>query len=159
MALKGPTPKDKPSRERSEKRREIPTTEVVLGEAKVKAPALKNAAKHHPRTRDWWKRWCGAPQASLFGETDWGRLQDLAWIMDEFYAEPTTARMAEIRLNEAKLGATIEDRLHLRIRFRDPKKDPKPGDEPAGAEEKPKRTRNTERTDPRLRLVANGGSG
>jgi hypothetical protein len=61
----------------------------------------------------------------------------LAPLVDAYFKEPTRNLFAEIRLNEAKLGATPEDRLRLSWRL-----DASPDDAPAAA---PKR-----RPDPRL---------
>jgi hypothetical protein len=55
-----------------------------------------------------------------FIATDWGRLRMLLEIVDLFYREPSKELLGEIRLNEAKLGGTPEDRQRLRWKLEKP---------------------------------------
>lgn len=66
-------------------------------------------------TREWWEAWVSSPMARAFLATDWHALRRIAILIDRFHRTPTTALAAEIRLQEAKLGATIDDRLRLRM--------------------------------------------
>jgi hypothetical protein len=68
--------------------------------------------------REWWATWQRSPQASQFVDTDWNALRRCAVLLDAFYAEPSSALAGEIRQIEAKLGATVGDRLQLRWRLR-----------------------------------------
>lgn len=66
--------------------------------------------------REWFEVWRRSPQASQFVETDWNALRRCAVLLEEFYADPSAALAAEIRQIEAKLGATVDDRMRLRLR-------------------------------------------
>jgi hypothetical protein len=67
-------------------------------------------------TRAWWKLWGDSPLSDEFGETDWAFLLDTALLHARFWRGD--ARVAgELRLREAKFGATPEDRLRLRMTF------------------------------------------
>lgn len=112
----------------------------------------------HPTTRAWWRSWVTSPQAPLFTVTDWMRLRLLALLVDAYVREPTPSRLAEIRQTEAKYGATPEDRLRLRWRFKDAGE---PDDDDLGVPEQPtssraKPKRKAKRGDPRLALVKGG---
>jgi hypothetical protein len=45
----------------------------------------------------------------------------LAPLVEQYHEEPKTALLAEIRLNEERLGATVADRQRLRMRLEGPK--------------------------------------
>src|SRR4051794_12198648 len=81
------------------------------------APMLPRADEYSEEVRAWWNTWRRSPQASLFAATDWMCLRMLAPLVEAYYREPTTALHAEIRLTEAKLGATVADRMQLRMRI------------------------------------------
>lgn len=144
----GPIPNTKHTRDRT------PAGQVEYRELVERKPARPPTLRRglSARTRAWFKTWTGSPQAALFTATDWARLAMLAELVDAYFAEPTPARMAEIRLNESRFGATPEDRLRLRWRFRDRDADVElgvaidPGKIRTG---RPKRRRG----DPRLELV------
>jgi hypothetical protein len=68
----------------------------------------------------------------------------LAPLVDEYFRAPTKELLAEIRLNEAKLGATPEDRQRLRWKI----------DPPAGEELGDAKPSARTREDPRRRLAA-----
>ncbi len=50
----------------------------------------------------------------------------LAPLVEQYFAEPKTGLLAEIRLNEERLGATVADRMRLRMRLPGPQTDTKP---------------------------------
>jgi hypothetical protein len=149
MGSRGPAPKDPDKRQRRNK----PPEPEELPEAHTgPAPALPRRSKYLQITRDWYDAWARSPQAAGFGVTDWHRLQMLAPLVDAYWREPKPSLMAEIRQNESKLGATVEDRQRLRWRL--------PGASPiAPAEDDtptaPPRRRRQGRggRDPRLRAV------
>lgn len=62
----------------------------------------------------------------MFTVTDWQRLAMLAELVEAFFSSPSAALMAEIRLNEERLGATPTDRLRLGYRT-DPPNAPNSG--------------------------------
>jgi hypothetical protein len=72
-------------------------------------------------------------------------------LVEKFYAEPTASLHAEIRLTEARLGATVADRMGLRWRIGSR------GDVPAGEPAEPtgrdRRMPRPDRGDPRLRVI------
>lgn len=148
----GPIPKPKPSRARDAKARVVKTT-TIGDRVAAKPPALPKGML--AETRRWWDSWKTSPQAELFTVTDWTRLLMLAKIVDAYHREPTTARMAEIRQNESKFGATPEDRLRLRWRFRDDDPDVEvvAGDAGISSSSSPAK-RKRRRSDPRLRVVS-----
>ncbi len=134
----------------------IATTELVRTSKPARAPDLPKGM--HPTTRAWWRSWVTSPQAPLFTVTDWMRLRLLALLVDAYVREPTPSRLAEIRQTEAKYGATPEDRLRLRWRFKDAGE---PDDDDLGVPEQPtssraKPKRKAKRGDPRLALVKGG---
>lgn len=103
-----------------------------------KAPALPSG--HHRDTRKWYAVWTKSPQATTFIATDWQRLQQLAYVVDELHeprtepiyskagdyvgdkrvSPPVTALLAEIRQCEKLLGATVLDRASLYMTIREP---------------------------------------
>lgn len=109
------------------------------------APELPYADEYTARTRRWYAAWCAAPQAQLFLISDWSRLHMLAPLVDDYFREPAPGKLAEIRNNESKLGATPEDRLRLRWRMVQNEV------EEDAIERKPEAKR--KRSDPRLALV------
>jgi hypothetical protein len=63
----------------------------------------------------WWTTWRNAPQAIDFEATDWLRLALLAPVYEAHLARPSAAALAEIRMNEERLGATVVDRMRARM--------------------------------------------
>lgn len=68
-------------------------------------------------TRAWFKTWTTSPQATRFTGTDWNRLLMLAPLVDQFNRTASKDLAAEIRQQEAALGATWGDRQRLRVRI------------------------------------------
>ncbi|GAA2294002.1 hypothetical protein GCM10010149_47420 [Nonomuraea roseoviolacea subsp. roseoviolacea] len=89
----------------------------------VEAPRLRGYAKYSAATREWWDTWKDSPQSAAFTSTDWMRLAMLAPLVEQYHEEPKTALLAEIRLNEERLGATVADRQRLRMKLSGPKED------------------------------------
>jgi hypothetical protein len=110
---RGPVPKRQESRQRGAGSAEKP----VPAKGPADPPALPNASEYLPATRAWYRTWAKSAQANFFTPTEWQRLWMLAPLVESYFKEPTTAKMAEIRLNEAKLGATPDDRARLRWRI------------------------------------------
>jgi hypothetical protein len=150
MAIPGPSPKEGGKRERRNEPT-FPAVELSIGAGgKVKAPVLPRARKYLPATRAWYTTWSRSPQASQFTTTDWLRLHMLAELVDAYFREPSARVLAEIRLNEAKLGATAEDRLRLRWRMAENIGAEERGEKAAGG------TKKRRKSDPRLKLVRGG---
>ena len=78
----------------------------------------------HDDTKAWWDSWRKSIQAQVFESTDWQRLKMLARVVERFHSErmsPNAQKelLAEIRQNEQKLGATLEDRIRLKLDVRE----------------------------------------
>ncbi len=112
------------------------------------APKLPPRKGRRRQTRDWYAAWVTSPQASLLTSTDWKRLHLLADLVDAYHDPDTTLTkkidlLAEIRINEQKLGGTAEDRQ--RLRWKPPS--------PASESGTPAAPAARARRDPRLKLV------
>jgi hypothetical protein len=116
MPGRGPVPKAQHQRERDTKRRQADSV-TVSDDGVLRGPELVGA--YSASTFDWYETWRTAPQAALFEATDWQRLQMMAPLVDTYFRAPSTAALAEIRLNEERLGATYVDRQRAKIRIQD----------------------------------------
>lgn len=105
-----------------------------LSGAPVDAPDLWSAEDYCPRTLAWWDMWAESPQAESFLPSDWTRLQMLASVVDQFFMTGDKNLLAEIRLNEEKLGATVRDRQNLRMTFKSDKPEDKGNENPPDQE-------------------------
>lgn len=70
-------------------------------------------------TQRWWDVWVESEQAESFKATDWMRLQMLAPLVEAYFRRPGHNALAEIRQNESLLGATVTDRMRLRMNRKD----------------------------------------
>jgi hypothetical protein len=147
MSITGPKPKEAEKRARRNAPA-FPEVELPAGAA-IAAPKLPNARRFLAATRAWYATWASSPQAAQFTATDWQRLHMLAHLVDAYHREPCARDLAEIRLNEAKLGATAEDRLRLRWRLAEQKGAEERDERAAASTKRPSRRRG----DPRLKLV------
>lgn len=109
MAGNGPAPKDRDKRQR----RNATPPSTAMSAPKAEAPTL-DREKWSDETLAWWDTWVDSPQATQFTATDWQRLTMLLHLVEDFFTDPDRQLLGEIRLNEAKLGATPEDRQRLR---------------------------------------------
>lgn len=91
------------------------SVEYVEGKRVVKTEDVE--LEYDDLTRDWYEDWRRSPQVSQFTRNAWRRLLMLAPLVDQYHRHPTKEVMAELRQNEAKLGATPEDmqRLHWSV--------------------------------------------
>lgn len=103
-------------------RRNQQPTEEVKGTA-VSAPDLIDRDEYSSNTLAWWDMWASSKQAEVFMPSDWIRLQMLAPLVEQYWLDPKGATLAEIRLNEERLGATVRDRQNLRMVFKDAAKE------------------------------------
>lgn len=69
----------------------------------------------HPATVRWWDRWCESPISDTWTGVDWSFLEETVVLHHEYMKKRTFTLGSELRLREAKLGATEEDRNRLRI--------------------------------------------
>lgn len=114
MAGRGPAPKQPGTRAR---RNRAPEMRIVQGQvsAQPKLPTIKGFT-WPAQTQAWWKQWGDSPLSSEFGPTDWSFLLDTALLHAQYWSGNVTIA-GELRLREAKFGATPEDRLRLKIQY------------------------------------------
>jgi hypothetical protein len=115
MAGFGPAPKDPKKRAR---RNADPIGRTVLRFEKSEPPELPPDLASNYAVLMWWDDWVGSPQAEHFGRTDWRFLYETAYLVNEFYSGNMSVA-GELRLRQAKFGATPEDRARLRMVFAD----------------------------------------
>lgn len=112
MAGRGPAPKPVLQREsRTQARNDAATKLTADGD--LRGPDLPEGA-WHPRTLEWWNTWRRSAQAQVLTPTDWDVLMETALLHTELWNGDTKAA-AELRLRVAKFGATVEDRLRLKM--------------------------------------------
>lgn len=123
MAGRGFAPKDpdKQAGHRTKAEQEQTVLPPVDGTPGPELPASYSFAgedvPYTDLTREWYDDWRNSPQVSQFTRNAWRRLLMLAPLVDQYHRHPTKEVMAELRQNEAKLGATPEDmqRLHWKV--------------------------------------------
>lgn len=121
MSGVGPPPSANPRR-----RNEQPEGHLEPGEVPERLKKLRGRSTFGAMTQVWWDVWADCPQAEFFQATDWMRLQMIAPLVDAYFKKPGHYSLAEIRQNESLLGATVMDRMRLRMK---PKEDGKGPDE------------------------------
>lgn len=99
-------------------RRNKKKTEELNGNA-IAAPPLPDREEYSTNTLAWWDQWATSQQAEVFMPSDWMRLIMLAPLVEQYWLDPKGTTLAEIRLNEERLGATVRDRQNLRMVFKD----------------------------------------
>ncbi|MEU4815288.1 hypothetical protein AB0G03_06535 [Micromonospora aurantiaca] len=103
-------------------------TFIVRRDGSLIGPELPESREWSEAARDWYEMWRRSDIAPLLEPTDWNHLQRTA-ILVELYcsgkARPSSmvALHAEIRRCEASYGATVLDRLKLRMQFVDSKEE------------------------------------
>jgi hypothetical protein len=80
---------------------------------------LRNASTYSAYTQEWWGVWVNSPQSENFYATDWMVLQRLAMLVEAYVKRPGHNAAAEIRQQESLLGATVLDRMRLRMKPKD----------------------------------------
>lgn len=112
MAGRGPAPKPVLQREsRTQARNDAAAKLVADGE--LRGPDLPKG-NWHPRTLEWWSTWRRSAQAQILTPTDWDALMETALLHSELWNGDTKVA-GELRLRVAKFGATVEDRLRLKM--------------------------------------------
>lgn len=119
MAGRGPAPKNPEQRRR---RNADPVAQTSLvDDGELCGPELSELTGRDswpPHVLSWFADWRASAQAKSFLRTDWRRLAMVAYLVEEFpISEKPGPLLAEIRLNEERLGATIADRQRLRMRI------------------------------------------
>ena len=118
--MPGPLPQATHQRARDSRRRLAPNS-TITPDGVVRGPDLVEVSGRddwHPDTLRWFDAWRRSPQAQAFLATDWERLVMVAPLRDVIARNPqrpSASAMAELRLNEERLGATLADRIRLRM--------------------------------------------
>lgn len=111
--MKGPPPSENKRRRNADTYAGLHTTVVDDGE--IVGPALEGAS-WSAAARSYWEIWRRSPMAKAFLETDWARLRMTLLLVEDYLKNPTAQKLSVIQSNEATLGATVADRLRLRMR-------------------------------------------
>jgi hypothetical protein len=114
MAGRGPAPKATPLSRANDEARKKQGFEQIRADGKQRGPDLPESVEWHPQTVRWWATWRLSPQAQSFTATDWDFLLDTA-MLHTLYWSGTPLVASELRLRVAKFGATVEDRMRLRM--------------------------------------------
>jgi hypothetical protein len=108
----GRAPSPQLSRPNDQARREAASTKVAA-DGVLRGPELPDG-EWHERTLAWWQTWRRSPQAQAFAETDWDVLAETALLHTRMWNGEVSIA-PELRLRVAKFGATVEDRLRLKM--------------------------------------------
>ena len=124
MAGHGPAPKEAHQRERDTRRRITERQILLVDDGEERGPSLEAATGRSDwslQARTYWQTWRTAPQAQAFETTDWQRLAMLVPLVEAYWiaggVSADKGALAEIRLNEERLGATVADRQRLRMKI------------------------------------------
>lgn len=112
--MRGPAPKQEPRSRPNDEARKRATFVQVAADGAIRGPELPQGFAWHQRTVEWWQTWRVSAQAQRFLPTDWDVLLETAVLHSAFW-EGDASVAAELRLRVAKFGATMEDRMRLRI--------------------------------------------
>jgi hypothetical protein len=117
MAGRGPAKSENSIRSLTQK--DIVKKTLVTTPAELRGDPLPEGVEWHVRTLVWWETWRGSALTMTFGNTDWEFLLDTAVLHSAFWNGKLSVA-AELRLRVAKIGATPEDRLRLRLEVTSP---------------------------------------
>lgn len=123
MAGKGPVPKGYSARESDQRRRQPQT--IVTDDGEPLGRALPDAKSYgvdewHPNTVRWYDNLRSSPMAKTWIATDFDFLIDTAILHHWYWVHPTHLAAAELRQRAAKMGATAEDRMRLKLTVTQP---------------------------------------
>lgn len=143
MAGRGPAPKATPLSRANDEARKKSQFEQIRADGVRRGPDLPELLGEfdwHPATVRWWETWRLSPQSQTFTQTDWDFLLDTALLHTLYWhGDPKVA--SELRLRVAKVGATLEDRMRLRVEAVGPDPDHAAGRQ---SKTKPKPVRKTD---------------
>ena len=103
----------KPDDQRRRRNKPTHDSKTLVADGVIRGPELDG--DYDEFTVNWYETWRSSPQAALFEDTDWMRLQMLAPIVQAYHRRPGAAALSEIRMNEERLGATVVDRMRARM--------------------------------------------
>lgn len=114
------TPKEDPAR----RNKHTVFNLVRRTDGELIGPDLPKGKAWHPETKAWWDMWRRSAIAPYLEETDWSALRRTALLHSDLWhgTLPPTQQVsfsAEIRRVESMYGATVEDRLKLRMKIND----------------------------------------
>lgn len=116
MAGRGPAPK--PADQRRHRIKDPIPQQNLVDDGQKLGPELHVLTGRQdwiPAVKKWYETWRTSPQAKSFIDTDWQRLGLVAYLFEQYIVEPKAGILAEIRLNEERLGATVVDRQRARM--------------------------------------------
>lgn len=122
MAISQQIPKENPARRNKPS---IPDTILARRtDNELIGPELPKGRAWCKETKEWWDMWRRHDIAPKLEQTDWSHLLDTALLHNEYWIgglQPASmiSYASEIRRRVASFGATLEDRLKLRIKFAD----------------------------------------
>ena len=123
MGGRGPAPKPNARRRATGKAPDkIPTTIVPSMPLRDPVgPELPKDREWPRQTVEWWDVWRRSEQGSLYMQSDWLFLLDTAlihaaiWTLDPEVLSTRMGLFGELRLRLSKFGATVEDRMRMRV--------------------------------------------
>lgn len=131
--MAGPPPAEHRSRARDMKPRDTVKSDGKLGGFDLPDDVLPIDTKTgereqwHAQTVRWWENWRRSPQSvRMVTDVDWDYLLDTALMHHQMWASGgrNSERAAEIRVRVAAFGATLADRLRLRMDIEVPEEFP-----------------------------------
>lgn len=81
---------------------------------------LLDGDEWHAMTVQWWETWRTSAQAMKMCETDWQELVATAVLHHDMWAHGRVGLAAEIRARVTRFGATVSDRVSLRMNLVEP---------------------------------------
>lgn len=111
--MPGPPPSEHKRRRNADPYAGLHSTVVDDGE--LTGPGLEGSS-WSAAARSYWEIWRRSPMAKAFLETDWARLRMVLLLVEDYLKHPTAQKLTAIQSNEAALGATVADRLRIRMR-------------------------------------------
>lgn len=109
---KGPLPKSNATR-----RNHIDTSHLqeYSGQIDKRLTKLPNRSSYSAETQLYFDVWADSEQSQWFMPTDWLALRTMARLHEKFIKTGSHFVAAELRQRESLLGATIGDRMRLRV--------------------------------------------
>lgn len=123
MAGRGPAPKTARARGRDTATRQMVKSDGKIGgfdlpDANGFLPPISGTPQieWHPATVKWWEAFRRSPQAvQMVTEPDWAFLLDTAMMHHMMWVTGNFDRAAEVRIRSEKFGATVLDRMRLKM--------------------------------------------
>jgi hypothetical protein len=124
MAGRGPAPKQSRSRRRDTAAREAEMM-TVIDDGDVRGPelpedVLPDGQEWHAQTRALWDSLRRSPLLADEGLVGWQFLIDTALVHHTMWTKGRWEFASEVRLRLSKVGATLEDRMRLKVQIKSP---------------------------------------